>query len=136
METKFERISIDFKDPLPSSKLSGNKFILTIIDEFSRFPFAFVCKDTSSESAIRCLIELFTTYGVPGTIHSDNGPAFVSKQMREFYYKHGTNTSTTSMYHPQGNGQVERLNGQFGKPLHCMRIPMDLIFWTGKVFFH
>ena len=28
----FERISIDFKGPLPSSKLSGNKFILTIID--------------------------------------------------------------------------------------------------------
>ena len=111
----FERISIDFKGPLPASKLSGNKFILTVIDEFSRFPFAFVCKDTSSQSAIRCLMELFTTYGVPGTIHSDNGPAFVSKQMKEFYHRHGINASTTSMYNPQGNGQVERLNGTIWK---------------------
>ena len=50
-----------------------------------------------------------------GTIHSENGPAFVSKQMREFYHKHGINTSTTSMYNPQGNGQVERLNGTIWK---------------------
>ena len=34
----FERINIDFKGPLPS--VSTNKYILTIIDEYSRFPFA------------------------------------------------------------------------------------------------
>ena len=41
----FERLSIDFKGPLPSSK---NEYILTIIDEYSRFPFAFPVKDISS----------------------------------------------------------------------------------------
>lgn len=35
----FERISIDFKGPLPLD--TGNRYMLTIIDEFSRYPFAF-----------------------------------------------------------------------------------------------
>ena len=36
----FQRMSIDFKGPLPASK-NGNKYLLTIIDEYSRFPFAY-----------------------------------------------------------------------------------------------
>ena len=35
----FERLSMDFKGPLPSS--SRNRYLLTVIDEFSRFPFVF-----------------------------------------------------------------------------------------------
>ena len=42
----FERLNIDFKGPLPKS--NKNRYILTIIDEYSRFPFAFPCPDTSS----------------------------------------------------------------------------------------
>ena len=39
----FERLSVDFKGPLPTT--STNKYLLTIVDEYSRFPFAFPCKD-------------------------------------------------------------------------------------------
>ncbi|GAA48338.1 retrovirus-related Pol polyprotein from transposon opus [Clonorchis sinensis] len=39
----FERLSLDFKGPLPSN--THNRYLLTIIDEFSRFPFAFACAD-------------------------------------------------------------------------------------------
>ena len=35
----WERLSVDFKGPLPSS--SSNKYLLTIVDEFSRFAFGF-----------------------------------------------------------------------------------------------
>ena len=34
----FERISVDFKGPLPSN--TRNKYMLTLVDEYSRFPFA------------------------------------------------------------------------------------------------
>lgn len=36
----FERLSLDFKGPLPTN--NQNKFMLTIIDEYSRFPFCFL----------------------------------------------------------------------------------------------
>ena len=49
----FERISLDFKGPLQSA--SSNKYLLVIIDEYSRFPFAFPCPDNSS-TVINCLI--------------------------------------------------------------------------------
>ena len=38
-----ERISIDFKGPLPSS--SVNKYLLIVFDEYCRFPFAFPFKE-------------------------------------------------------------------------------------------
>jgi len=39
----FERLNIDFKGPLPSN--NQNKYILTVVDEYSRFPFVFPCRD-------------------------------------------------------------------------------------------
>ena len=53
----FERLSINFKGPLPSSK---NEYILTIIDEYSRFPFVFPVKDICSTTVIKSLSHLFT----------------------------------------------------------------------------
>ena len=49
----FQRVSIDFKDPLPSK--TKNHYIFTVFDEFSRFSFVFACKDTSSRTFILCL---------------------------------------------------------------------------------
>ncbi|GFT40547.1 retrovirus-related Pol polyprotein from transposon opus [Trichonephila clavipes] len=43
----FERLNLDFKGPLPS--VSRNHYILTIVDEFSRFPFAIPCSDISAK---------------------------------------------------------------------------------------
>eukprot|EP00794_Sanderia_malayensis_P004469 gene4469-5063_t len=51
-----ERISIDFKGPLPSS--SRNKYFLTVIDEYSHFPFVIPCSNISTETVIACLEKL------------------------------------------------------------------------------
>ena len=53
----FERLSIDFKGPLPSA--TKNHYFLTVVDEFSRFPFVFACSDVSSRTVISCLNSLF-----------------------------------------------------------------------------
>uniref|UniRef100_A0A2C9L369 Integrase catalytic domain-containing protein n=1 Tax=Biomphalaria glabrata TaxID=6526 RepID=A0A2C9L369_BIOGL len=91
----FERISMDFKGPLPS--VSRNKYLLTIIDEFSRFPFAFACPDMSSSTVVKCLNELFALFGFPTYVHTDRGIAT-------------SRTTPYSPYSPRGNGQIERLN--------------------------
>lgn len=105
----FERLSIDFKGPLPSS--SRNKYLLTIIDEYSRFPFAFPCSDMSSATVINCLITLFSLFGTPQYLHSDRGTSFISKEIQDFLRSKGIVSSRSTPYNPQGNGQVERLNG-------------------------
>ena len=104
----FERLSIDFKGPLPS--VTKNRFILTIIDEFSRFPFAFPCADMTTQTIIDCLCQLFAIFGMPSFIHSDRGSSFMSSDLRSFLHNKGIATSRTTSFNPQGNGQVERLN--------------------------
>ena len=85
--------------------------MFTIIDEYSRFPFAMACPNTSAGSVIKCLNQLFTLCGTPNYIHSDRGSAFLSQELKEFLTRRGVATSKTTPYHPSGNGQCERYNG-------------------------
>lgn len=105
----FERLSIDFKGPLPTS--SRNRYILTVIDEYSRFPFAFPCPDMTAQTVISCLCQLFSMFGMPAYIHSDRGTSFMSAELRDFLTNRGIAVSRTTPYNPQGNGQCERYNG-------------------------
>jgi hypothetical protein len=52
-----ERLSIDFKGPLPTA--TRNAYILTVVDEYSRFPFAFPCPNMQSSTVIMCLNQIF-----------------------------------------------------------------------------
>ena len=105
----FERLSIDFKGPLPS--VTNNKYILTIVDEFSRFPFAYPSKDMTAATVIQHLSNLFSVFGLASYIHSDNGPSLICNELRDFLMKVGIAYSNAAIYNPRGNGQCERYNG-------------------------
>ena len=77
-----ERMSVDFKGPLPSS--TRNKYFLTVVDEFSRFPFVIPCPDVSAATVIKCLDSIFSLCGMPGFIHSDRGAAFMSLELTNY----------------------------------------------------
>jgi len=104
-----ERLSIDFKGPLPTT--SNNAYLLMVVDEYSRFPFAFPCPNMHSSTVIKCLDQIFSLCGLPSYIHSDRGTSFLSKELREYLSRRGIASSKTTPYHPAGNGQVERYNG-------------------------
>ncbi|GFV79415.1 retrovirus-related Pol polyprotein from transposon opus [Trichonephila clavipes] len=105
----FEMLNLDFKGPLPS--VSRNHYILTIVDEFSRFPFAIPCSDISAKTVILHLKNIFSIFGMPSFIHSDRGSSFMSHELKSFLTSQGIATSRTTPYNPAGNGQVERYNG-------------------------
>jgi hypothetical protein len=73
-----ERLSIDFKGPLPTS--SRNAYLLTVVDEYSRFPFAFPCPNMHSSTVIKCLDQIpfvvclvtFTRIVVPHSFHENS----------------------------------------------------------------
>ena len=105
------RIAIDFKGSV-KSKLP---YVLVVTDEFSRFPFAFPCRDVSAKTVIQCSAQLFCLFGMPGYVHSDRGSAFMSSELREFLLSRNVATSRTTPYHPEGNSQCERLNSTWWK---------------------
>ena len=76
----FERLNIDFKGPIPSA--SGNKYFLTIIDEYSRFPFVYPVSNTDTPTVITCLSPLFSIFRMPTCIHSDRGSSFMSDELK------------------------------------------------------
>ena len=55
-----ERLNLDFKGPIPST--TKNCYILTIVDEFMRFPFAFPCSNIDAKSVNKCLNQIFTIF--------------------------------------------------------------------------
>ena len=111
----FERLSMDFKGPVPSS--TKHRYLLTIVDEYSRFPFAFACTDLSAATVIRCLDSLFAMFGMPSYIHSDRGTSFMSSELKNYLTGRGIATSRSTPYNPEGNGQVERYNGTIWKTI-------------------
>ena len=103
-----ERINID-KGPLPSA--TANKYLLTAVDEYSRYPFAIPVTDISSPTVIKSLSSIFSVFGLADCVHSDCGKSFMSDDLKSFLTARSIATSRTTPYNPQGNGQCERFNG-------------------------
>ncbi|CAM1308932.1 Uncharacterised protein r2_g1910 [Pycnogonum litorale] len=120
----FERLNVDFKGPIPSA--TRNKYFLTVVDEYSRFPFAFPCSDVSSKTVITCLTNLFVTFGLPKYIHSDRGAAFMSNDVKSFLLYNKVATSRTTPFHPTGNSQCERFNGIIWKTVQLALFSRNL----------
>ena len=55
-------------------------------------------------------------------MHSDNGPAFVSSGFKRYLLNMGIASSKSSIYHPSGNGQVEKCVGTIWKAIKlCLK---------------
>ncbi|KAL0177254.1 hypothetical protein M9458_026148, partial [Cirrhinus mrigala] len=106
----WSHIAIDFVTDLPNSQ--GKTTILTVVDRFSKS-----CRliplpklPTALETAETLCNFVFRFYGLPEDILSDRGPQFTSRVWAAFFSLLNVNISLTSGYHPQANGQTERLN--------------------------
>jgi len=109
-----ERFNLDFKGPLQLN--SNNNYLLVVIDEYSRFPFVFPCRDMTTSTVIKCLDRLFALCGMAGFVHSDNGPTFVSKEFKTYLFERGIASSISSVYQSSGNGQAEKTVGTVWRP--------------------
>ena len=94
----FKRLSIDFKGPLPITKY---EVMLTIVDEYLRFPFAYAVKDMTSATGIKCLTQLFAIFGMPSFIHSDRGAPLISKELNQWLFAKGIATVLLQAVQPR-----------------------------------
>ena len=95
--------------------------MLTVVDHFSKYTFAFVVPNEKAATTARILYErVFVHYGFPKRLHSDNGPGFTSELMAELKLLCGIDASFTSPYHPEGNGLTERSNQTIQRMLRVL----------------
>ena len=98
----WERVHIDFAGPV-----DGN-FYFVIVDALSKWPEIFILKNITARLTVKTLENVFSKYGYPKMIVSDNGTQFTSVEFREMCLLNGINHVKTAPYHPQSNGQAER----------------------------
>ena len=109
-EYPFQKISWDITGPLPETE-QGNRYILVVTDLFSKWVEAFPIKKTDSLTLAKVLVdEIVCRYGTPTTLHSDQGANLCSDVIEKLCELLSIRRTQTSAYHPQGNGQVERMN--------------------------
>ena len=84
--------------------------LLSMIDYGSRFPILRPLLSTTSSAIIDELEDIFTTFGLPSTLVSDNGPQFVSEHMSTFLSRLGITHTRSSPRYARSNGMVERLH--------------------------
>ncbi|KAK3729695.1 hypothetical protein QZH41_004571 [Actinostola sp. cb2023] len=105
----FKKVAIDLVGELPKSA-TGYKYILTIVDYATRYPEAIPLRTTSSKVIADALIQFFSRVGIPEELVSDQRSNFIGKLMTELYENLGITKIKTSVYHPEGNGLVERFH--------------------------
>ena len=106
----FRRWHMDFIGPLRQSA-DGKKYILLVVDSFSRWPEAFALPSADAITVARVLYkEIFTRYGAPHSLVSDRGPQFVSSLVKALCEIFNVTRTLTSPYHPQTNAACERFN--------------------------
>ena len=106
----WEIVGIDIKGPLPKSN-TGEQYLLVCQDHFTKWIEVFPLRSIDSESIINKLkTELFSRYGSPETILSDNASYFISQKMNQFLSEYNIKHKLSNPYRPQTNGTIERLN--------------------------
>jgi hypothetical protein len=110
----WEQIGVDFKGPL-----SNGHYLMVVVDDFSRYPVVHKIAHTTFKTVSKHLAIIFSEFGVPRVLKSDNGPPFQSHQFKMFAEQQGfTHRRITPMW-PQANATCERFMRNLGKVVRC-----------------
>jgi IS30 family transposase len=106
----WESISMDFIKQLSDSE--GFTAILVVVDRFTKQALFILTYDTitSAKLAELFIIHVFSKHGVPPHVTSDQGSEFVSCFFRSLEKALNMKLQFTMGYHPEGDGQMERIN--------------------------
>ncbi|QRW22406.1 Retrotransposable element Tf2 protein [Rhizoctonia solani] len=106
----FHTISYDFITGFPKS--NGHNAILVVIDSFSKFGHFIpnTKKVTAKGLADLFISHVWKLHGLPVKTISDRGTTFTGKFLRALYQQLGVKPAFSLAYHPESDGQTERVN--------------------------
>ncbi|KAJ1038011.1 hypothetical protein NDA10_005682 [Ustilago hordei] len=108
-------ISLDFIEGLPPSKKYDSKTydsILVIVDRLTKFAILAPTHKTvmAKQTAVLLHRHMVRLFGYPDHMVSDRGRLFISGAWKAFAEQMGVKHSLSMAYHPQTDGQTERVN--------------------------
>lgn len=127
-------VHTDVCGPIQTATPSGNRYVMHIIDDYSRFTVTYLMKHKSEAAQniidyVRWVENIFGRK--PGSVRSDGGGEFDNKELRKFYKAEGIKPQYTTPYSPQSNGVAERKNRSITEMATCMLLDSGLEkrFW-------
>jgi len=113
----WERAAMDLVGPLPESD-DHNRYILTIIDTFSRWPIAIPLPNKKSSVIAEAIYKnLISIHGCPKELFSDREHTLLADSITLMCKNLGIKRITSSAYAPWQNGHVERFHRFLGASL-------------------
>lgn len=99
-DSPFDEVNVDF------AHVDGQTLLL-MVDDYSRFPFGEPVSSTSASAVISKLDQLFSTFGAPRVVKSDNGPPFNGEEFTKFACVLGFKHRKVTPVWARANGEVE-----------------------------
>nr|GEY23047.1 putative ribonuclease H-like domain-containing protein [Tanacetum cinerariifolium] len=112
-QEKLYLLHMDLYGPMRVESVNGKKYILVIVDDYSRFTWVkfLRSKDETLDFIIKFLKMIQVRLKVPvRRIRTDNGTEFVNQTLHDYYEEVGISHETSIARFPQQNGVVERRN--------------------------
>ncbi|KAK3558208.1 hypothetical protein QTP86_013998 [Hemibagrus guttatus] len=111
----WSHLSVDFLTDLPDS--GGFTTVMVVVDLFSKGCKLIPLKGLplAMQTAEALFLHVFRNFGLPEDIVSDRGSQFTSRVWGSLCAQLGIGVSLSSGYHPQSNGQAERLNQEISR---------------------
>ncbi|GJR73567.1 retrovirus-related pol polyprotein from transposon TNT 1-94 [Tanacetum coccineum] len=131
-QEKLYLLHMDLCDPMRVASINGKRYILVIVDDYSRFTWVrfLRTKDEAPEAIIKCIKNIQVCLNITvRNVRTNNGTEFVNQTLREFYENVGISHQTSVARTPQQNGVVERRNQTLVEAARTM-----LIFSKAPVF--
>ena len=103
--------AMDVLGPLPMTA-QGNQYVLVMSDHFTKWVEAVpMLLNQRAETVAKAFVnEVVTRHGVPSKLLTGQGRNFEADLMKQVFGLPGVRKLRTSPYHPQTDGQVERMN--------------------------
>lgn len=117
-----EKIHSDLAGPITPTSLGGNKYLITLTDDYSHYSWVLPC---DAKSKFLELFKIFkrtveTEFGYKiAFLHCDNGGEYSSTELRQFAQQEGMQIQYTAPYSPEQNGVAERLNRTLFNTTRC-----------------
>jgi hypothetical protein len=108
---KWEFVTMDFITKLPITNKQHDS-IMVVVDKLTKAAHFILVKLTHKAANIVDVYmrEIATLHGITKTIVSDRDPKFTSKFWKGLFNGFGTNLNFSAAYHPETDGQTERVN--------------------------
>lgn len=127
-------VHTDLCGPFDNVTPSGNRYLMSLIDDHSRFTVVYLLREKSeAKEKIKDYVSFCTNYfgRKPKIIRSDGGGEYINKDLQHFYAKEGIVAQCTTAYSPQSNGVAERKNRSLQEMASCMLLDagMEKRYW-------